>query len=391
MTSQAKTSCPVCGAANDADADACTACGVALTDAASQGHVDELLKDLLGPGPETVPLSPAAADDLNLDAEIVDELLDSIMIDEGASGVKIECPLCGSEVAAEATRCARCGAEFEDVKLPPVPAQGPSTGPPMSEVAASENVEPEAAREIPVASTLTEPGKKASLLVHGRIVDFVVGGTVAGLVAVFLLFQMYSWSVLSSDATPLIAFLAVASAGMTAGFIVFRLSTNALAQGDRLVKSGRYQEALSHYDRAIRMGYRPSNAWTSRGVAMKRLDRLDEALRCQSMATKIDPENEIAWCNLGDVYFRTGAYAKALESYDRAIKVRPKYAIAWNNKGAALARMNRFEEARDCHDRAVSLAPKYVAAWLNRGEILARLGDRDGAQRCLERARALGA
>jgi Tfp pilus assembly protein PilF len=382
---------------NPEDADACVSCGVVIGRGGSLEGMEGLLEDLLDTTQDR-PAAPAAAGDesLDLDAEIVDELLDSLHVEEPAPAleVKVECPLCGTEVSMSATRCDHCGSEFEDVVLDaPAPAAAPAPAPPPTVPTRTEAAPRRKSRaaDIPVAAGPTETASRGKLLFTGRLIDLVVGGTAAALVAVFLGFRLYSWSSIGSDPMPLVIFLSIGIGGMGAGFILFRLSTSLIAQGDRLVKEGRYQEAVAYFDRSIRMGHRPSNAWTSRGVAMKRVGRLDEALRSQETAVRIDPENEIAWCNLGDLYFRLEEYPKALESYDKALGIRSRYAIAWNNKGAALARMNRFEEARACHDRAVKLQPRYVAAWLNRGEVLARLGEREEAQKCLERARALGA
>src|SRR5439155_970153 len=105
---------------------------------------------------------------------------------------------------------------------------------------------------------------------------------------------------------PMVLFAAIAAGGMVAALLLFRISNSAAAQGDHLIKQGRYQEALAHYERAIRLVRRPSYAWTSRGVAMRYLGRLDEALRCHENAIRLDPENEVAWCNLGTVYFKKG-------------------------------------------------------------------------------------
>lgn len=388
--------CPVCGASNPAGSATCASCGVALGRTASGAQMDNVLEDLLAaPAPPSE--GPAEADEsLDVEEEIIDELLDSLRVEGRTSSLRIACPMCSKEVAAEATRCEHCGTEFEEVVLeassapsvtaPPVPAPVPA--------ALSKPAKPKRWKgprdDIPVAATPTESEPKISGF-SARLTDLVVGGTCASLVGVFVLFRLYAWSTLMTDPVPIAVFLGVAVAGMAAGLAVFRLSTSYLAQGDRLVKEGRYQEALAFFDRAARMGHRPSNAWTSKGVALKRLGRLDDALHAQQVAVRLDAENEIAWCNLGDLHFRKENFEKALESYDRALEIRPRYAIAWNNKGAALARMNRFEEARECHDRAVKLQPKYVVAWLNRGEVLARLGEREEAQRCLERARALGA
>ncbi len=386
-------SCRVCGAANSADARLCKACGVTLRKAESTAHVDSLLQDLLDPTAEPSVRSEStkgATEPLDIDAEIVDELLDSLLIEDRAPPIKVECPLCGNEVAADATRCGQCGSQFEEVVLEPGGRAG--EGPRARTEAAHPRprTSPAAHEDIPISAAVTESeGWRGAF--SARLIDIVVMGTVAGLAGIFFLFRLYTWTALAIDPLPTFLFVAVASSGMALGLVLFRLSTSFIAHGDRLVKAGRYREALAYFDRAIRMGHRPSNAWTSRGVAMKRLGELEEALRCQQMAVRLDSGNEIAWCNQGDLHFRMGEFPKALECYDKAIEIRPRYAIAWNNKGAAFARMSRFEEARACHDRAIRLQPRYVAAWLNRGEILARLGERNEAQRCLERARALGA
>ena len=340
--------------------------------------MDDLLKDLL----ET-PSPTETADSLDLDGEIVNELLDSIVVEEQPTGIQIDCPLCGAPVAAEARKCDRCGSVFAEVSLGPA---APTPVPPEREAP-----RPGRSEERLVAAATTEAREPGGFGLSTRLADLVIFGTVGGLVMVFLLFRMYSWPALTESPTPIAVFLATAGAGTGLGYALFLRSSSAMAEGDRLLKAGRYEEAVRQYDRAIRLSHRPSDAYTSRGIAFKRLGRLQEALRDQQKSVKIDPDSEIAWCNLGDLYFRLEDFERALEAYDRAIRIRPRYAIAWNNKGAALARQGRFKEARICHDRAVDLAPKYVAAWLNRGEVLARLGDRVEAQRCLERARALGA
>lgn len=376
MPDQKMVSCKVCGASNAVAATTCGACGVSLTKAESLQKVDDLLKDLL-----ESPAKADATDSLDLDGEIVNELLDSIVVEEKPAQIQVDCPLCGTPVAADATSCARCGSVFAEVSLGPA-----------KEAPARVDAEARGSRgEIPVAAATTEAPSATGSRLSARFVDLVIFGTVGGLIAIFVLFKLYTWPALTESPMPLALFFGTAAGGMGFGYVLFLRSSSAMAEGDRLLKAGRFEEAILHYDRAIRLSHRPSDAYTSRGIAFKRLGRNQEALQDQQKAVKIDPDNEIAWCNLGDLYFRIEDFEGALDAYDRALQIRPRYAIAWNNKGAALARTERFEEARVCHDRAVGLAPKYVAAWLNRGEVLARLGDRAEAQKCLERARALGA
>jgi len=313
--------------------------------------------DLSKAPPTAIEAEPTSEESPDVDEAVAEKLFDSLLVEIQPAG-QDEVP----EV--------RAGSTVADI-----PAPGPELFGDVSRV--------------PVSATPAETETGKLLRISGRMFDFVTFGSVAALAGTFVGFRMYQSLFDAANPLPTIVFAGIASAGMIAALLLFRLSNSEVAQGDRLVKQGRHQEALLHYDRAIRMVRRPSYAWTSRGVAMKYLGRVDDALRCHENAIRLDPENEVAWCNLGTVYFKKGQLGKALECYDKAIHLRPKYAIAWNNKGVVLARMNQFEEANRCHGKATSLRPTYVAAWLNRGEVLARLGAHDEAQRCVEQARSI--
>ena len=360
MSEDADVPCPVCGAANPRDATSCNACGYALTDASRTDKVDALLDDLMDLSkapPAAIAAEPTSDESPDVDEAVAERLFDSLLVEIQPAG-EDEVP----EVRARST-------------VADIPPPAPDVFGDVSRV--------------PVSATPAETETGKLLRISGRMFDLVTFGSVAALAGTFIGFRMYQSLFDAANPLPTIVFAGIASAGMIAALLLFQLSNSEVAQGDRLVKQGRHQEALLHYDRAIRMVRRPSYAWTSRGVAMKYLGRVDDALRCHENAIRLDSENEVAWCNLGTVYFKKGQLGKALECYDKAIHLRPKYAIAWNNKGVVLARMNQFEEANRCHGKATSLRPTYVAAWLNRGEVLARLGAHDEAQRCVEQARSI--
>jgi Flp pilus assembly protein TadD len=360
--------CQVCGALNPPDSIACGACGVALGDAAGKEKIDALLDDLLdmsaGPEPDTGP-PPVVEEAPDVDEAVAEELFDSLLVEiQPRPGAPAEPQGTGEE--------SEVGEVSEESEAP-----GTAEG-----AAAAEAVE-----RIPIVASPGDAESGKLLRVSGRMFDLVTFGSGAALVAVFAGLRMYENPF--GNPLPTALFGGIAAGGMVAALILFHVSNSEVAQGDRLVKQGRYEEALRHYERAIRMVRRPSYAWTSRGVALKYLGRLDDALRCHENAIRLDPENEVAWCNLGTVYFKKGELGKAIECYDKAIHLRPKYAIAWNNKGVVLSRMNQFAEADRCHAKATTLRPEYVAAWLNRGEVLARLGAPEEAQRCLEKARSI--
>ncbi len=373
----------MCGYPNPPGSKVCKECGNKIIPTVEAGfeeeEIDKLLEDL---GEMEAPAAAAPRDKggLDIEKEIVDELLDSLLVEEEKEAEEMfECPMCGTSLMADAVVCSNCGVEFEA----PAPLAEEIPPPPAEEVAPEEKLE--AAPKVEVSEA--DLSKLRGL--SGRLIDLTVIGTLVALVVVFFAFGMYSATQIT--AASIGVFMGVAIAGMIVGLALFKISTSAVAQGDRLVKEGRYSDAIEYYNRAIRMNAKASTAWSSKGVAFKRMKEYDEALRCEDIAIQLNSKNEFAWCNKGDVYFKLGNYKEAVNSYDKALEIRPRYAIAWNNKGAALARMSKFEEARKCHDRAIKLKPRYVAAWLNRGEVLVRLGRRDEAEKALNRARSLGA
>lgn len=349
--------CPVCGAPNRPDATSCGACGILFRGAHTAEKVDRLLDDLMdlrAMPPVMGGAQPVAEEAQEVDETDAEELFDSLLVD-----------------------------------IQPSRTAPALSAPPPSAAAGAPSVLADVNR-VPVTATPADADSNKLLRLSGRMFDLVTLGSVVALILVFFGLRMFESPFDAANILPTVLFAGIAAGGMVAALILYRVSNSEAAQGDRLVKQGRHQEALAHYERAIRMVRRPSYAWTSRGVAMKYLGRIDEALRCHETAIRLDPANEVAWCNLGTIYFKKGEMGKALDCYDKAIYLRPKYAIAWNNKGVVLARMNQFQEADRCHAKATSLRPEYVAAWLNRGEVLARLGAREEAQRCLEKARSIG-
>ena len=242
--------CVVCGTANPPTATDCKRCGIKLAGARKGGEVERLLDELtVAPAPPSGPEkedSDEGEEGLDLDKEIVDELLDSLLVETSAAETEagasapassagaaakvemFECPMCGAEVAADAPECPKCHTKFAALgEAPPEPVSpGPDLAAPAGETPA-------------MAVSEGEASKVGAL--SGRLIDLVVAGTTLALVGVFAGLGMWSWARVAANPSYLVAFLLVALAGFGAGIVLFKLSTSAIAQGDRLVKEGRYE------------------------------------------------------------------------------------------------------------------------------------------------------
>jgi Tfp pilus assembly protein PilF/predicted nucleic acid-binding Zn ribbon protein len=450
MASENSVVCKVCGATNPKGTKTCTSCGIALVAPLpkSSAEVDDLLKGMLESEQSRVDAKQEDNIDDLLDSLVLasEESFDCPMCGTAVPPGSQSCPSCGSEFVEKQIEPEKGAEELfalnleneldklsdelerteasapesvphqqairksvsapaPKIQMPePVPDDETDTSEPEPEIAPERHskrdyaevkttardrgaafAEPEAAIELDTAD-----GDLPSVHIIGsRYVDGVVLTTISAMVVAFAVTGMYKWSNLSAFNVAIL--VGIALGGIIASFMLFRISVSAVAEGDRLLKDGKYRESLDYYERAIHIDSKPSAAWTSKGVALKRLEMYGDALRAHNMALKLNPRNEIALCNRGDLMFRVGRVEDALENYNDALKIRPGYAVAWNNKAIALASRGDLGEAKLCEDEAIRLKPKYATAWVNKGRILVQLGKREEAVRCLQKARSLAA
>ena len=123
-------------------------------------------------------------------------------------------------------------------------------------------------------------------------------------------------------------------------------------QGNVLAASGRYEEALLQYNRAI----------------------------------SLQPDYAVACYNRGNTYKALNRYEEAAESYDRAIAARGDYVEAYNNRGIVLQELHRYEEAVACYEKVLAIKPDYVEAYANVGNALKALTRTREALECYNKA-----
>lgn len=146
-----------------------------------------------------------------------------------------------------------------------------------------------------------------------------------------------------------------------------------LSEGVSLGNSGRYQEALNRFNKAIEMadmerlkaaatgttlvgaGAVIARGLARRGTALANLGRSEEALRSLDRALEMDANDVAAWIGKGNVLTKFGQFDEAIFSFDKAIELNPNIAAAWQGKGKALQKLGRDAEARNCLAKADGL------------------------------------
>jgi tetratricopeptide (TPR) repeat protein len=154
--------------------------------------------------------------------------------------------------------------------------------------------------------------------------------------------------------------------------------------------TGRAEEALRDFQRALDRNPRSADAHRERAEALERLGRWDEAEAAYHRAIELRPES---WANqnyLGAFLAARGRFEEAERAFRAALALAPDNARAWSNLGATLIRLGRMEEAETALEKSLDLSPS-SSAFSNLGVILFRQGRWADAARTFERATAVNA
>jgi protein O-mannosyl-transferase len=134
--------------------------------------------------------------------------------------------------------------------------------------------------------------------------------------------------------------------------------------------AGRYQDAIDHFNAALRLKSDYPGGHDNLGIALARLGRYQAAIEEHRMALKLQPDFAEAYSNLGIALFASGARAEAMEHFHEALKLKPSFPDARNNLGNALLVSGQYAEAIPEFERSLELNPNSTLAENNLGEAL---------------------
>jgi Flp pilus assembly protein TadD len=144
--------------------------------------------------------------------------------------------------------------------------------------------------------------------------------------------------------------------------------------GSILFDTGRQQEAMDHYRRALALKPDYAEAYYNLGVALMQTGHPEEAIEHYKKALRFKPNDPEVHYNLGYALAQTGRFKEAIEHSEQALRLHADYAEAHNNLGVILTHIGRPEEAIEHCETALRLKPSYPEAHYNLGLALAKTG-----------------
>jgi len=135
--------------------------------------------------------------------------------------------------------------------------------------------------------------------------------------------------------------------------------------GVALGQAGKVQEAIGHYEQALRIKPDYAGAHYNLGTTLLRAGNVQEAIGHYVQALRIQPDYAEAHNNLGVCLIRLGSAQEAVEHWEQALQLKPDFADAHNNLGSALAQAGKVQEAIGHYQQALRIKPDYAEAQSN--------------------------
>jgi tetratricopeptide (TPR) repeat protein len=157
---------------------------------------------------------------------------------------------------------------------------------------------------------------------------------------------------------------------------------NALAHyslGYALAQKGDLDEAISHYQQALRIRSDSAEILENLGNALVNRGRYDEAIRCYESALRLEPNRASIPGGLGAAFFNTRRLDQAGEQFGLFLREFPGDAAAHFNLGNVFALQNRWQDAVAEYTQAVLWAPRSPKYHFALGAAFAQTGRRDAA------------
>src|SRR5258708_6136116 len=128
-----------------------------------------------------------------------------------------------------------------------------------------------------------------------------------------------------------------------------------------------------------------ANAYTSRGLARYRKGDIDEAITDWDRAIRINPGLAAAYLDRGCAQYAKRDAQRAIADWNRALQINPNLSQAYCNRGAARQNLGDTEGALADLNQAIALDPREAVSYCNRGYTWLGKGDFDRATIDLDR------
>ena len=125
--------------------------------------------------------------------------------------------------------------------------------------------------------------------------------------------------------------------------------------GNSLQESGRFDEAVAAYKKAIELNPNFSWSYHSLGDVLLKLEKWEEAVAAYKKAVELNPDFSWSYHNLGDALLKLRQWEEAAAAYRCEIALNSDFAWSFCNLGDALTKLKQWDEAIATYLKAIEI------------------------------------
>jgi tetratricopeptide (TPR) repeat protein len=149
---------------------------------------------------------------------------------------------------------------------------------------------------------------------------------------------------------------------------------DALNDGERMLKTGRYSEAIQSLNRVVAADSKVTDAYLYRARANAALSQTEAALRDFTKLIQLQPANSGAYLERAVVRLRMEDYKGVIADSGEAIQWDPQLSYAYELRGMAYRALGSVPRSLEDFNRAVELAPG-VGTYFQRASAYQSVGE----------------
>jgi Flp pilus assembly protein TadD len=149
--------------------------------------------------------------------------------------------------------------------------------------------------------------------------------------------------------------------------------------GIALFQSGKLDEAIAQYHKALEINPRLADAYNGLGLAFFQRGELDDAIAQYHKALEINPQLARTHYNLGKALVRKGQVPEAIAEFQKVMKINPFLAEAHNDLGTVYLQKGQLDTAIEEYQVALVIDPNLALAHYNLGMAFSQKGQADAA------------
>ena len=130
-----------------------------------------------------------------------------------------------------------------------------------------------------------------------------------------------------------------------------------LKQGKNLLENEEIEEAIAHFQEAIKFNPSLANAYQKLGDALVEKKELHPAIKSYQQAIELKPDLFIAHHKLGKVFQEIGELDTAIIEFKLAIEINPNSPLPYKKLGEILEDQKKLDAARDYYQKVIEIQP----------------------------------